>query len=118
MLTPAPPARAAQPTVTSPIQQDVSTSHIELDITTDETTINDDNDNGNVSNPGDDVVTYAMRPDQPQESIPEPNRLTQERQHAPLDGPYDDAQRNVQQPPDSVVSDVSSHLLRCRTDKF
>ena len=81
----------------SPIQQDVSTSHIELDITTDEATINDDNDNGNVSNPGDDVVTYGMRPDQPQESIPEPNPPTQERQHAPRDVLYyDDAQWNVQ----------------------
>ena len=60
------PARFAQPTVVSPIQQLVNTSHEEPNITTEDATINDANNNSNISNPRDVVVTDEMRPTQPQ----------------------------------------------------
>ena len=101
------PARAAQPTVISPIQQLVNTSHEELNTTPDGSTTNDGNDNSIVPYPRDDAVTDEMRPTQPQEPIPEMNRPTPERQHERRDGRHHDAQRNVPPPPEPVVTDVS-----------
>ena len=101
------PARAAQPTVISPIQQLVNTSHEELNTTPDGSTTNDGNDNSIVPYPRDDAVTDEMRPAQPQEPIPEMNRPTPERQHERRDGRHHDAQRNVPPPPEPVVTDVS-----------
>ena len=101
------PARAAQPTVISPIQQLVNTSHEELNTTPDGSTTNDGNDTSIVPYPRDDAVTDEMRPAQPQEPIPEMNRPTPERQHERRDGRHHDAQRNVPPPPEPVVTDVS-----------
>ena len=103
------PARTAQPTVVSPIQQLVNTSHEELNITTEDATINDDvdNNNNNISNPGDVVVTEEMRPTQSQGHIPELNPPTPEHQHARRDRRHHDDQRNVPPPPEPVVTDMS-----------
>ena len=101
------PARAAQPTVISPVQQLVNTSHEELNTTPDGSTTNDGNDDSIVPYPRDDAVTDEMRPAQPQETIPEMNRPTPERQHERRDGRHHDAQRNVPPPPEPVVTDVS-----------
>ena len=102
------PARTAQPTVVSPIQQLVNTT-TELNITTEDATINDaiDNNNSNISNPRDAAVTDEMRPTQPQEPIPELNPPTPEYQHARRDRRHHDVQRNVSPPPVPVVTDMS-----------
>ena len=101
------PTRTAQLTVVSPIQQLVNTSHEELNTTSQDATINDDNNNSNISNPGDVVVTDEMRPTQPQGPIPELNLPTPEHQHASRDGRHHDDQRNVPPPPEPVVTDMS-----------
>ena len=64
-------------------------------------------DDSIVPYPRDDAVTDEMRPAQPQETIPEMNRPTPERQHERRDGRHHDAQRNVPPPPEPVVTDVS-----------
>ena len=101
------PARTAQPTVVSPIQQLVNTSHEELNITSEYATMNDDNNNSNISNPGDVVVTDEIRPTQPQGPIPELNPPTPEHQHARRDRRHHDDQRSVPPPPEPEVTEMS-----------